>query len=248
MAAWAINLAVAFGGVPKESPLYFLGADRSTVSTLVFVLVFAFPLFRSISYLNATSKDSETAVKGLEKGAYPPNFVFFLVMLGLAGTLFGLLIGIDPTEVRSVTNSEASAAQTGMVIDNLLQGAATALLSSLWALVVAFLAASPFRAIWEWAGQLPPEEDLGLVAALQQLASDVRSLNAIAREGGTAAIGQAAVEQAGKSATAAERLGDGLERTNELLQRIETTLAQDLSESRKQRERLRQALAVLAED
>ncbi|MGF1452424.1 MAG: hypothetical protein ACFB21_10170 [Opitutales bacterium] len=246
LAAWIINLAVTFGAMSDDSPLGFLGADRSTVSTLVFVLAFLFPMWKAIRYIVGQSKDPDAAVERLDTSPYPPNFVFFLVMLGLTGTLFGLLIGINPGEIRSVAG-EATAAETGQVINNLLVGAATALLSSLWALIVAFLAASPFREVWEWAAALPvKDEDLTLSQVLQQLTSDLRSLSAANREMLKTMPAPGSTPTTPTSASGGETVEAGLARTNELLERLEATMAQQLAEERRNRERFRQALAVLA--
>lgn len=83
---------------------------------------------------------------------YPSHFSFFLIMLGLVGTLYGLLIGLESSGVEAVAG-EMSAGAVRVAVDRLLSGTATAVLSSLVGIVGAFVAARPMA--WLYCLLLP---------------------------------------------------------------------------------------------
>jgi hypothetical protein len=160
---WAINLEAAvrlfYAGACVCSrilpdALYGFGlrcsADLSTVSTFVPLLVFAFPAWQGIRALvrYGRTDDSELLWR-----PYPPHFAFFLVMLGLAGTLYGLMIGLQSSGVEGVAASGVSGEEVQDSVQRLLAGTATAVLSSLVGLVGAFFAARPLA--WLFCRSLP---------------------------------------------------------------------------------------------
>jgi hypothetical protein len=125
-------------------------ADLSSVSTLVPLLMFAFPAFqgfRALVRLRAEEDD------GLLWRPYPPHFAFFLIMLGLTGTLYGLLIGLQSSGVEALAASGLSGKAVQDSVQRLLSGTATAVLSSLVGLVGAFIAARPLS--WVFCQSLP---------------------------------------------------------------------------------------------
>ena len=110
--AWLVNVEIALQAflpglillsdlLPAaiHERLVWLSADLSTISTLVPVLLFLFPSMQSWRVLQAGNNVLER--RGIPSDPYPVNFSYFLVMLGLAGTLYGLLIGLDVSGVKS---------------------------------------------------------------------------------------------------------------------------------------------------
>ena len=63
-----------------------LSADLSTISTLVPVLLLLFPLVQGLRLLRAGER-APVLRREMQADPYPPHFAFFLVMLGLVGTL-----------------------------------------------------------------------------------------------------------------------------------------------------------------
>jgi DNA repair exonuclease SbcCD ATPase subunit len=103
-------------------------------------------------------------------------------MLGLAGTLYGLLIGLDISGVSDLAEKAPSADSIRTSLDRLLAGTATALLSSLVGLVGAFLAAKPlpwiFRSI---TGIEADESKRTLSETVERLTEDMRGLSKASR-------------------------------------------------------------------
>ncbi len=171
---WLVNLELALRGIvpggvllstllPERLWLWgqSLSADLSTVSTLVPVLLLWFPFRQAWKILRAGG-DAEVSYRyGLEP--YPPHFTFFLVMLGLAGTLYGLLLGLSVSGLQGVVDGVPSAEDLPAVLERLMAGTATALLSSLVGLAGAFLAARPLTAIFVWASAIEAVEDDGSI-------------------------------------------------------------------------------------
>ncbi len=162
----------------------FFSADLSSISTLVPVLLFLFPFFIARRILRHREGE-EDALRQLVYDPYPPHFPFFLVMLGLVGTLYGLLIGLDTSGVSQLGTQAPTPEQIQETLDRLLGGTATALLSSLLGLVGAFLAARPLTWVFYWAACIPAEDDrVSLSETLHQLTSDLRQLGEASRSFG----------------------------------------------------------------
>jgi len=205
--AWLINVEMALRVIwpawtqpdrllasPAFDIFYRMAADLSTISTLVVVLLVLFPLIMA-RRVRAYAAHAPDRLRRLVYDPYPPHFPFFLVMLGLAGTLYGLLIGLT---ISGVTELGARAASPGSIqeaLDQLLDGTATALLSSLWGLVGAFVAARPLTWLFHWAACLPgDEEPVMLSETLRRLDQDLARLGETARAF-EVRLGQSAVEQ-----------------------------------------------------
>jgi hypothetical protein len=103
------------------------------------------------------------------------------VMLGLAGTLYGLLIGLDVSGVKKLGENGQMVDKIKESLDQLLGGTATALLSSLIGLVGAFLAAKPFSWVFQWATELSDDEDLSLAETIERLVDDMQALGYASR-------------------------------------------------------------------
>ncbi len=166
---WLVNLDVALravnsqlAGLSSLGPQWFtdwaksLALDFSTVSTMVPLLIFLFPMIMSLRIMAKQTHNPEY-VHSLQWDPYPPQFPFFLVMLGLTGTLYGLFIGLGVSGVAEL--GEATADTIRETIDRLLDGTATALLSSLFGLIGAFLAARPLTWIFRRVAGVPAAED-----------------------------------------------------------------------------------------
>ncbi len=166
---WLINLDVALravnpqlAGMGRLGPLWFtawaesMAVDFSTVSTLVPLLIFIFPLIMSLRII-AKQRVNPDYIHSLQWDPYPPQFPFFLVMLGLTGTLYGLFIGLGVSGVAEL--GEATADTIRETIDRLLDGTATALLSSLVGLIGAFLVARPLTWLFRRVAGVPAAED-----------------------------------------------------------------------------------------
>ena len=155
--------------------------DLSTISTFIPLLLILYPFVMGWKILKLKA-EHEGALSKLEHDPYPDNFPFFLVMLGLAGTLYGLLIGLDVSGVKSIGDDADSPDRIKNALDQLLGGTSTALLSSLVGLLGAFLAAKPMTAVFQWAACLPKVESVGLGETLEGLISDMKSLSDSSRE------------------------------------------------------------------
>ena len=192
LVAWLVNLEIALQTISVElvlvsdllpEKLYHwlevFSADLSTISTLVPVLLVLFPCVQSWNVLRVGN--DELARRQLSSDPYPLNFAYFLVMLGLAGTLYGLLIGLDVSGVKELGDKAQTVDKINDSLDQLLGGTATALLSSLLGLVGAFLAARPLTWLYQWATELTDEEDLGLTETIERLVGDMRNLGDASR-------------------------------------------------------------------
>ena len=155
--------------------------DLSTISTFIPLLLILYPFVMGWKILKLKA-EHEGALSKLEHDPYPDNFPFFLVMLGLVGTLYGLLIGLDVSGVKSIGDDADSPDRIKNALDQLLGGTSTALLSSLVGLLGAFLAAKPMTAVFQWAACLPKVESVGLGETLEGLISDMKSLSDSSRE------------------------------------------------------------------
>ena len=192
---WLVNLDAAIvsfhpdwsglsAGLPEgiAEPARMLAADLSTVSTLVPVLMFLFPLLMALRIISKQRIDPDY-IHRIQWDPYPPQFPFFLVMLGLTGTLYGLFIGLDVSGVSELGQASASAESIRATIDRLLDGTATALLSSLVGLIGAFLAARPFTWLFRRLAFIPPQEDhQPLSETLAVLNRDLMELSHSSRE------------------------------------------------------------------
>jgi predicted nucleic acid-binding Zn-ribbon protein len=192
LVAWLVNLEVALQSYSPglvlisdllPSWLYlqlaWLSADLSTISTLVSVLLFLFPCVQGWKVLRAGNDVLQR--REIPSDPYPLNFSYFLVMLGLAGTLYGLLIGLDVSGVKALGEDGQTVDKIKESLDQLLGGTATALLSSLLGLVGAFLAAKPLTWLFQWATELSEEEELGLAETIERLVGDMQSLGDASR-------------------------------------------------------------------
>ena len=159
--------------------LVWLSADLSTISTLVPVLLFLFPCMQSWRVLQAGN--NVMGRRAIPSDPYPVNFSYFLVMLGLAGTLYGLLIGLDVSGVKKLGEDGQMVDKIKQSLDQLLGGTATALLSSLLGLIGAFLAARPFSWFFKWATELSDDEEMGLTETIERLVGDMQSLGDASR-------------------------------------------------------------------
>lgn len=192
---WLVNLDIAIKAIQPEwewlaavlpenvyAPAATLAVDYSTVSTLVPALLLLFPFVMSIK-INLRQRINPDYVHMVEWDPYPPQFPFFLVMLGLTGTLYGLYIGLDVSGVSELGKATASAETIRSTIDRLLDGTATALLSSLVGLIGAFLASRPLTWIFRRLAFIPSEEDKQpLSDTLSTLNQDLMELSRSSRD------------------------------------------------------------------
>lgn len=121
-----------------------LAADLSAISTLVPLLLLLFPMVQGWRILSNQDADPGFINK-LVFDPYPPFFSFFLAMLGLEGTLYGLFLGLGISQVAELTAATLTADAIHGTLQRLLQGTATAILSSLVGLIGAFVAARPLN-------------------------------------------------------------------------------------------------------
>jgi len=156
--------------------------DLSTISTLIPLLLLLFPLILAVRVWKWGSDSPERLLHEIYD-PYPPHFPFFLVMLGLAGTLYGLLIGLDVSGVSTLGGNAISPEKIQQTLDQLLGGTSTALLSSLLGLAGAFLAARPFTWLCHRAVHMPvPDETLSLEETFRGLIQDMQALGRASQE------------------------------------------------------------------
>lgn len=193
--AWLVNLELALRAIFSSWCLFEyiipaalyrrmipLAADFSTVTTLVPVLVFYFPFVQGLRVVINISRGKKPG-EDLSWLPYPDKFSFFLVMLGLTGTLYGLLIGLGVSGVGAITEVGNKADNISAALENLLDGTATALLSSLAGLMGAFLAAEPVTWIFRKLACIEAaEEEGGLAETLEMLTRDLRELGNASRD------------------------------------------------------------------
>jgi hypothetical protein len=192
---WLVNLDIAirvqrpswqaverFMPVEAYQSLSVYCEDLSTISTLIPVLLLLFPLLLVIRVWR-WGKEAPGRLLHEVYDPYPPHFPFFLVMLGLAGTLYGLLIGLDVSGVSTLGGNEISPDKIQQTLDQLLGGTATALLSSLLGLAGAFLAARPLTWISHRMVNMPgPTEALSLEETFHELIQDMQALGHASKE------------------------------------------------------------------
>ena len=185
--AWLVNLELAIkifapsftllelvlpGSIFRTCVL--LSVDLSTVSTLVPLLLFLFPLIQGIRAVRGRLSAPAT---GNEWMPYPPHFPYFLVMLGLFGTLYGLLIGLEVSGVEGFVAYRPTSDSISQALTRLLAGAATAIWSSLLGLIGAFLAAQPIPWLFRrLIGVAQPPETVSLAHTVHALTVDLRGL------------------------------------------------------------------------
>jgi hypothetical protein len=191
---WLINLELAVRVfLPGWHPLEWLlpaawfavgqvlSADLSTISTLVPVLLFAFPLVQGWRVRRMLPQDPGFAAR-LEADPYPPHFAFFLVMLGLVGTLYGMMLGLDLSGVSDLAGEPLSQDSIRRSLDRLLGGTATALLSSLVGILGAFAAARPMAWLFRRAAGVDADvRRRGLSETVAQLTGELHALGEASR-------------------------------------------------------------------
>ncbi len=204
LAAFAVNLERALGVfVPGAlwletylpAPLFgWLAAvslDLSTISTAVPVLMLAFPLVQGLRVLGRPAGD-RAFLRNLAAVPYPAHFAFFLVMLGLVGTLYGLWIGLRVSGVAALAGAAPSAEPIQTALDRLMGGTATAILSSLVGIIAAFFAARPIPWLFRRLIGLEEEESRRTLSeTIEQLTHDLVGLGEASR-GLTALLGAGA--------------------------------------------------------
>ncbi|MEI6787981.1 MAG: hypothetical protein WCL49_05830 [bacterium] len=158
-----------------------LSADLSTVSTLIPVMILAFPLAQLIR-IHLQRESDPTLVQRLGPDPYPSHFGFFQVMLGLTGTLYGMYIGLDVSGVSQLAGQTPTADSIRQSLDRLLGGTATALLSSLVGLIGAFITARPVPWLFgRVTGVKADETRQTLTSTIERLTDDLRGLSQASR-------------------------------------------------------------------
>jgi hypothetical protein len=152
-----------------------LGADQSGVTTLVPVLLLAFPLWQGWRRKQELLRHPEAVSHVMDP--YPEHFPFFCIMLGLFGTLYGMMIGLSSSGVSGLAVASPSSESIRVALDRLLSGTATALLSSIMGMIGAFLSALPFPAIYRWCtGASAEVEDVDIITSIEQVTSELKAL------------------------------------------------------------------------
>lgn len=158
-----------------------LSADLSTVSTLIPVMLLAFPMAQALRIMNHLEKDP-TFAQRLGPDPYPSHFGFFQVMLGLTGTLYGMYIGLDVSGVSELAGQGPTSDTIRQSLDRLLGGTATALLSSLVGLIGAFISSRPVPWLFgRVTGVKADETRQTLTATIERLTDDLRGLSQASR-------------------------------------------------------------------
>jgi len=152
-----------------------LGADLSGVSTAVPVLLFAFPFWHGWRRRQELRRNPASVSHVLDP--YPEHFPFFCIMLGLFGTLYGMMIGLSSSGVSGLAVASPSSESIRVALDRLLSGTATALLSSIVGMIGAFLAAQPFPAIYRWCtGAREEDEGDDIISSITQVTTELKAL------------------------------------------------------------------------
>ena len=253
--AWIVNIELGLEAILRNPTVLkslipgFLfraftpyGADLSTVTTFVPVLVFLYPILHGVKIIGTETNDP-TKLRHLDPDPYPSQFVLFLVLLGLAGTLYGMLVGLQVSGIGTIEEAGATGAGVVLSIKNLLAGISTAILSSLAGLVGAFIAASPLTRIFYWAACVEEEEqEIDLVEALKNLANNI---GAVSKAGATTS-GSPSVET--MPATAQGQGAASLSPQNDAVLNQLTALVQVLregnNEAKHDRDAIKKALAL----
>lgn len=160
----------------------FLSADLSTVSTLIPVLMLIYPFVQALRIFRRQKTDPGFAQQ-LEADPYPPHFGFFMIMLGLTGTLYGMYIGLNVSGVSELAGQAPTPETIRLSLDRLLGGTATALLSSLMGLIGAFFAArSIVPALFrKMAGIKSDDSPISLSETIDRLTGDLHELSRASR-------------------------------------------------------------------
>lgn len=191
---WLVNVQVAVQVFIPQVDLFervlptrwfvvakWLSADLSSISTFVPLLLLSFPFVQGIRMLQLRKRQEVTDVDW-EADPYPPHFAFFLVMLGLVGTLYGLMVGLDLSGVSDLAGEPLSQDSIRQSLDRLLGGTATALLSSLVGILGAFAAARPLAWIFRRAAGLHTEARRhSLSETVMHLTGELEALAAASR-------------------------------------------------------------------
>ena len=155
--------------------------DLSAVSTLVPLLMLAFPLVQGLRILRRKPLDA-AFIRNLKADPYPAHFAFFLVMLGLVGTLHGMWIGLRTSGIDAVAAQSGSPEAIQETLDRLLGGTATAIISSLVGIVAAFFAARPVPWLFRRLIRIAEEEQRQTLSqTLETLNHDLAALGNSAR-------------------------------------------------------------------
>ena len=249
--AWIVNVEIGLQAILQHptflkslipGPIFRAftpyGADLSTVTTFVGVLVFLYPILHGFKIIGTETNDPEK-LSHMDPDPYPSQFVLFMVLLGLAGTLYGMLIGLQVSGVGAMAEGEVAGGDIVLSIKNLLNGISTAILSSLAGLVGAFIAASPITRIFYWAACVDEEEEeIDLLEALKNLA-----MGGAVGGGGSTGTSQSATVSA-----ADQRFGGGGSPDSDAVVSQLTALVQAVRESnndaKNDREALKKALAL----
>lgn len=223
------------------------GADLSTVTTLVPVLVFLYPILHGFRIIGTETNDP-ARLSHVDPDPYPSQFVMFMVLLGLAGTLYGMLIGLQVSGIGEI--NEAGVAAGGSIvlsIKNLLAGISTAILSSLAGLIGAFIAASPLTRIFYWAACVDEEEEeFDLIEILKNMAGG--GVGATSNLSGATSLGETRSQETVTAAAQSQGLGGISMQQNDAVVNQLTALVQALREgnndAKNDREALKKALAL----
>lgn len=237
---WLVNLEIAIrvfapGWQRLETLLpaswfsfgQLFAVDLSTISTLVPVLLFLFPLVQGWRVWRQQAHDSEF-VNNLEADPYPPHFAFFLVMLGLVGTLYGLMIGLDLSGVADLAGEPLSQDAIRRSLDRLLGGTATALLSSLVGILGAFAAARPMAWCFRRAiGIKPDVRRRGLSETINRVTGELDELGKASRTFSRILNPETAefmLAQFEAQSTALQSLSSQIHTSNQYLERLVTQI------------------------
>ncbi|MEI7899528.1 MAG: hypothetical protein WCK89_04705 [bacterium] len=159
----------------------FLSADLSVVSTFVPLLMLVYPLVQSARILRRLDTEPGFAHQ-LEADPYPQQCGFFFVMLGLTGTLYGMMIGLDVSGVSELAGGAPNQEMIRRSLDKLLGGTATALLSSLVGMIGAFFVAKPIPWLFRRAAGIEADESRRTLSeTVARLTEDLRSLSQASR-------------------------------------------------------------------
>jgi len=155
--------------------------DLSAVSTFIPVLMLAFPLIQAIRILRRDPLEA-SFIRNLTSDPYPVHFAFFLVMLGLVGTLHGMWIGLRTSGIDTVGAQAGSPEAIQETLDRLLGGTATAIISSLVGIIAAFIAARPVPWAFRRLIRIQAEEQRQTLSqTLEHLNRDLTALGTSAR-------------------------------------------------------------------
>ena len=159
----------------------FLSADLSLVSTFVPLMILVYPLVQAVRILRHLESEPGFGHQ-LEADPYPQQFGFFFVMLGLTGTLYGMMLGLDVSGVGELATATPSQDMIRRSLDRLLGGTATALLSSLVGMIGAFLVAKPIPWLFRRAAGIEADESRRTLSeTVERLTEDLRALSQASR-------------------------------------------------------------------